>query len=190
MGLIIGLSVGGVVLLLAIIFVVWLVVTYNKFVKNRNGINESFSNMDVYLTKRYDLIPNLVETVKGYAKHESETLENVMTARYNAMNAVGGKDKFSKENALTNTLKSLFKVTENYPNLKADKHFSDLMSQLSRVEDEILNSRKYYNAVVTEFNTMCEAFPSNIVAKWFKFQKSTLFEVEDKEVRKNVQVKF
>ena len=190
LGLIIGLSVVGFVLLLAIIFVVWLIVTYNKFVKYKNNIEESFSNMDVYLNKRYDLIPNLVETVKGYAKHEQETMESVMQARYAAMNSSDGTDKFKKENALTGTLKSLFRVTENYPNLKADKHFTDLMNNLSRIEDEIMNSRKYYNAVVKEYNNHCVTIPSNLVAKWFKFEKATLFEVEDKEVRKNVKVKF
>lgn len=190
LGLIIGLSVAGGVLLLGIIFVIWMIVVYNKFISRSNSVKESFSNMDVYLNKRYDLIPNLVETVKGYAKHEKETLENVMQARYAAMNSLGGTDKFKKENNLSSTLKSLFKVTENYPNLKADKHFTDLMSNLSRIEDEIMNSRKYYNAVVKEYNDLCLKFPSNLIAKWFKFEQSTLFEVEDVEMRKNVKVKF
>ena len=190
MGLIIGLSVLGAVVLLAIIFVIWLIAVYNGFIKKRNDVDESFSTMDVYLNKRYDLIPNLVETVKGYAKHESETLENVMKARYSAMNATSSADKVKKENALTSTLKTLYKVTENYPQLKADKHFSELMKELSKVEDEILNSRKYYNGVVKDYNTALQVFPKNLVAKMFKFEKYELYQVEDVEVRKPVKVKF
>ncbi len=190
LGLIVGLSVAGGLLLLGIIFVIWMIAVYNKFISRGNNIKEGFSNIDVYLNKRYDLIPNLVETVKGYAKHEKETLENVMQARYAAMNSLGKVDKFEKENNLSRTLKSLFKVTENYPNLKADSHFTDLMSNLSRIEDEIMNARKYYNAVVKEYNDLCLKFPSNLVAKWFKFEQSTLFEVEDVEMRKNVKIKF
>lgn len=190
LGLIIGLSVAGGVLFLGIIFVIWLIVAYNKFISRGNNIKEGFSNIDVYLNKRYDLIPNLVETVKGYAKHEKETLENVMQARYAAMNSLGKVDKFEKENNLSRTLKSLFKVTENYPDLKSDRHFTDLMSSLRQIEDEIMNSRKYYNAVVKEYNDLCLKFPSNLVAKWFKFEPANLFVVEDAEMRKNIKVKF
>jgi len=190
LGLIIGLSVAGGLLFLGIIFVIWLIVAYNKFISRGNNIKEGFSNIDVYLNKRYDLIPNLVETVKGYAKHEKETLENVMQARYAAMNSLGKVDKFEKENNLSRTLKSLFKVTENYPDLKSDRHFTDLMSSLRQIEDEIMNSRKYYNAVVKEYNDLCLKFPSNLVAKWFKFEPANLFVVEDAEMRKNIKVKF
>ncbi len=190
LGLIIGLSVAGGLLFLGIIFVIWLIVVYNKFISRGNNIKEGFSNIDVYLNKRYDLIPNLVETVKGYAKHEKETLENVMQARYAAMNSLGKVDKFEKENNLSRTLKSLFKVTENYPDLKSDRHFTDLMSSLRQIEDEIMNSRKYYNAVVKEYNDLCLKFPSNLVAKWFKFEPANLFVVEDAEMRKNIKVKF
>lgn len=189
-GLIIGLSVAGGIVFLGILFVIWLVAVYNKLIRKRNAVDESFSNMDVYLNKRYDLIPNLVETIKGYAKHEKETLENVMKARYAAMNAQAGKDKFENENGLSSTLKSLFKVSESYPDLKADKNFTKLMSELSRIEDEIMNSRKYYNAVVQEYTNLRQSFPSSIVAKWFKFEARALYQVEDKEVRKNVKVQF
>ncbi len=189
-GLIIGLSIAGGIVFLGIIFVIWLIAVYNSLIRKRNAVDEAFSNMDVYLNKRYDLIPNLVETVKGYAKHEKETLENVMKARYAAMNAQGGKEKFKNENGLSSTLKSLFKVSENYPDLKADKNFAKLMSELSRIEDEIMNSRKYYNAVVQEYTNRQQTFPSSIVANWFKFERRELYQVEDKEVRKNVKVSF
>lgn len=189
-GLIIGLSIAGGIVFLGIIFVIWLIAVYNSLIRKRNAVDEAFSNMDVYLNKRYDLIPNLVETVKGYAKHEKETLENVMKARYAAMNAQGGKEKFKNENGLSSTLKSLFKVSENYPDLKADKNFAKLMSELSRIEDEIMNSRKYYNAVVQEYTNRQQTFPSSIVANWFKFERRELYQVEEKEVRKNVKVSF
>ncbi len=185
----IALIVVGVIALLGIIFAIWLVATYNGFIRHRNNVDEAFSTMDVYLKKRYDVIPNLVETVKGYAKHESEALEGVMRARYDAMNANGG-EKIKKENALSSTLKSLFKVTENYPDLKADKHFTELMKTLNEIEAELVSARKYYNGTVKIYNTKREVFPSSIIAKWFKFEKRELFEVEAPEERKNVKVQF
>jgi len=178
--------VGGVLLLI----IIWVIASYNGFVKLRNAIEEAFSTMDVYLKKRYDLIPNLVETVKGYAKHEKETLEAVMQARNIAMGAQSMEDKVAGENMLTGTLKSLFAVAEAYPDLKANANFMDLQKQLQRMEDEIASSRKYYNAIVKEFNTKREVFPSVIVAKMFKFTKKPLFEVADETERENVQVKF
>lgn len=186
----VALLVIGVIAGLAILFGLFVMLTYNKFVRQKNDVEEAFSTMDVYLKKRYDLIPNLVETVKGYAKHEKEALENVMKARYSAMNAGSTNEKVKGENALSSTLKSLFKVTENYPELKADKHFSELMGQLKEVENEIVNARKYYNGTVKMFNTKCDVFPSSIIARWFKFQKLDLFEVADAEERQNVKVQF
>lgn len=186
----IALIIVGVVVFLALVVAIWFVATYNKFVRLRNDVDEAFSTMDVYLKKRYDLIPNLVETVKGYAKHEKEVLENVMKARYNAMNSSNANDKVRSENMLSSTLKSLFKVTENYPDLKADKNFTQLMNELSHVEDEIVNARKYYNGTVKMFNNKIEVFPSSIVARAFKFEKRNLFEVEAPEERKNVKVQF
>lgn len=174
---------------LVLIFGLWVWIGYNKFVKLRNDVDESYSTMDVYYKKRYDLIPNLVNTVKGYAKHEKETLENVMAARYNAMNATLS-NRAQEENALSSTLKSLFKLTENYPDLKADKNFMSLMNTLQSVEDEIVSARKYYNGCVKMLNTKCETFPSLILAKWFKIKKRPLFEVEDAVERKNVKVEF
>ncbi len=186
----IALIVVGVVVFLALVVGIWIMATYNSLTRMSNDVDEAFSTMDVYLKKRYDLIPNLVETVKGYVKHEKETLENVMKARYNAMNAVGTNDQVAKENVLSSTLKSLFKVTENYPDLKADKNFSQLMHELRSVEDEIVNARKYYNGTVKRYNNKREVFPNSIVAGWFKFLKRDLFEVEAPEERKNVKVQF
>lgn len=186
----IALIIVGVVVFFALVVAIWFVATYNKFVRLRNDVDEAFSTMDVYLKKRYDLIPNLVETVKGYAKHEKEVLENVMKARYNAMNSSNANDKVRSENMLSSTLKSLFKVTENYPDLKADKNFTQLMNELSHVEDEIVNARKYYNGTVKIYNTKIDVFPSSIIARAFKFEKRNLFEVEAPEERKNVKVQF
>ena len=162
---------------------------YNGFVKLRNMKDEAFATMDVYLKKRYDLIPNLVETVKGYASHEKDTLEKVIAARNMAASATSVKDKMAGENALTGTLKTLFAVAESYPDLKANQNFMDLQKQLQSLEGEIAQSRKYYNGVVKEFNTKIEIFPSNIVAGIFKFLKAPYFEIEEGE-RENVKVSF
>ena len=191
LGAILGISISvGVVALILIAILLWIVLSYNKFVKLRNKIDESYSTMDAYLTKRYELIPNLVATVKGYAKHESETLEKVIKARNSAVNAKTIEDKAKNENVVSGTLKSLFALTESYPNLKADTSFNNLMNELKTNENEVLNARKYYNALVNEFNTLRDKFPTNIIANKFKFEKRALFEVEDTAVRKNVKVEF
>lgn len=179
-----------IILGIVLIIVIWAVSSYNGFVKLRNKVEEAFSTMDVYLVKRYDLIPNLVETVKGYAKHESETLEKLISARNMAMGAKTVEEKVAGENALQGTLKSLFALSEAYPDLKANVNFVDLQSQLNSMEGEIANARKYYNAVVKMFNTKVEVFPSNIIANIFKFTRKPLFEVDDGEQRKNVKVEF
>ena len=177
--------VGAVVL----IIILWFISSYNGFVRLKNSIEEAFSTMDVYMKKRYDLIPNLVETVKGYAKHESETFEKVVAARNMAAGASTTQDKIAGENMLTQTLRSLFALAENYPELKANQNFMDLQGQLSGIENEIASSRKYYNAVVREFNTKREAFPSSIVAGMFHFEKREMFEIAS-EQRENVKVQF
>lgn len=181
-----GFIIFGVILLLTGLF---LVVNYNGFIKLRNTVEEAFSTMDVYLKKRYDLIPNLIETVKGYAKHESVTFQNVVEARSKAMNAQSIEERQNSENALTGTLKSLFALSEGYPELKADRQFLDLQNQLQKVEEDIAQSRKYYNAVVKSMNTKVESFPSNLVATVFGFKKSDFFTVQELE-RENVRVSF
>ena len=176
----------GILILLVLIFVV----LYNGFIRLKNDCDEAFATMDVYLKKRYDLIPNLVETVKGYAVHESQTLEQVVAARNMAQSAATPEAKIAGENALQGTLKSLFAIAESYPDLKANENFLDLSDQLKAVEEDIANARKYYNAVVKQFNTKCEVFPSNLIASMFRFEKKPMFEVSAAEGRENVKVSF
>ncbi|MDD5016748.1 MAG: LemA family protein [Eubacteriales bacterium] len=178
--------VGAVLFLL----IIWIIASYNGFVRLKNSIEEAFSTMDVYLKKRYDLIPNLVETVKGYASHEKETLERVMAARNMAASAKTMDERVEGENMLAGTLKTLFAVAEAYPDLKANTSFLELQGELRRIEDEIANSRKYYNAVVKTYNTKREVFPSVIIAGLFRFEKKPLFEVSAEEQRENVKVQF
>lgn len=175
---------------IVVIIAIWLVSGYNGFIKMRNMVEEAFATMDVYLKKRYDLIPNLVETVKGYAKHESGTFEKVVQARNFAQGANTIEDKIAGENMLSGTLKSLFAIAEAYPDLKANANFMDLQKQLQKLEEDIANSRKYYNAIVREFNTMVESFPSNLIAAVFKFVRKPMFEVEEETERQNVKVQF
>ncbi len=163
---------------------------YNGLVKLRNLVEEAFATMDVYLKKRYDLIPNLVETVKGYAAHEAGTLEKVVQARNMAASAGSVEDRIEGENMLSGALKSLFALAEAYPDLKANTNFMDLQVQLQKVEEDIANSRKYYNATVREYNTKTEVFPYNIIAGMFKFVRKPLFEVTEEAERQRVDVKF
>jgi LemA protein len=172
-----------------VIIVIWFISSYNHFVSLRNRVEEAFSTMDVYLKKRYDLVPNLVETVKGYAKHESSTFENIVKARNMAMGAQTMEERAQGENMLTGTLKSLFALAENYPELKANQSFLDLQAQLASIENDIVNARKYYNAIVREFNIACQAFPSVIVANFMHLEKKQMFEIEGQE-RQNVKVQF
>ena len=179
-----------IILGIAVLCAIWVITAYNGFVRLRNTVEEAFSTMDVYLKKRYDLIPNLVETVKGYAAHEAGTLEKVVQARNFAAGAKTIEDKIQGENMLQGTLKSLFAIAEAYPDLKANTNFLDLQKQLQRIEEDIANSRKYYNAVVKEFNIKTESFPSNIIAGIFNFTRRTMFEVNDEAEREAVKVQF
>ena len=189
-GAVIGLGVGGgVFLLLVIFFAVWISLR-NKLVRLKNQSEEAWATTDVQLKKRYDLIPNLVEAVKGYAKHESGTLEAVIKARNNAISATTPNAKIDADNALSGTLKSLFKLQEAYPDLKANQNFMDLQRQLRSVEDEIAAARKYYNAVVREYNTALVVFPSNLVAHGMRLEKLKYFELDSEEERQNVRVQF
>lgn len=176
---------GGVLLVL----VIWVILAYNALVRMRIMVEEAFSTMDVYMKKRYDLIPNLVETVKGYAEHEKETLENVIAMRNRAAGAGSVEERLHAENALTETLKSLFALAEAYPDLKANVNFMDLQGQLRTLEDEIANSRRYYNGTVRQYNTRREVFPSSIIAGMFHFEKKPLYEIATEE-RQNVKVQF
>lgn len=179
-----------VIVVLILLLVLWFIRGYNNLVMLRNDAREGYSTMDVYLKKRFDMIPNLVETVKGYAKHEATTLEKVVSARNMVMDAKDINEKLAGENALTSTLRSLFAVAEAYPDLKANTNFNQLQRSIEDIEMEISNSRKYYNATVKMLNNACEVFPSNIIASMFKFEKMAMFEVDDVEERKNVKVSF
>lgn len=182
--------IGIIIAAVVAIIIIWAVASYNGFIRLRNTIEEAFSTMDVYLKKRYDLIPNLVETVKGYASHEKETLERVVAARNMAASATTLEDKVEKENILQGTLKSLFAIAEAYPDLKANTNFLALQSELARIEDEIANSRKYYNAVVKQNNIKRETLPSAIIASMFGFDKKPMFEVGGEQEREAVKVQF
>ncbi|MBS3987696.1 MAG: LemA family protein [Erysipelotrichaceae bacterium] len=164
--------------------------SYNSFVSLRNRVEEAFSTMDVFMMKRYDLIPNLVETVKGYTKHEQETLEKVIQARNMAVNASSPEDKMKAEGEFSGVLSRLFALSEAYPDLKANQQFLDLQSQLKLIEDDIAQSRKFYNGTTRQYNTTIETFPNNIIAGIFKFTRKPLFEVEDPSQRQNVKVQF
>ena len=179
-----------IVLAIVVLLVLWLVSSYNGFVRLRNKSEGAFSAMDVSLKKRYDLIPNFVETVKGYAKHEQDTLQAVINARNMAMNANSPEQKIVNDNALSGTLKSLFALTESYPDLKANQNFLSLQNQLSRIEEEIAGSRRYYNGVVNKYNTKTEMFPGNILASLFGFKRKPLYEVNSEAERENVKVSF
>ncbi|MDE6411565.1 MAG: LemA family protein [Clostridia bacterium] len=185
----IGVGVGAAVLLIIILFIIRISLG-NKLLRLKNQVEEAWSTIDIHLKKRYDLIPNLVETVKGYAKHESGTLEAVIQARNIAISAKTTGEKIDAENALSGTLKSLFKLQEAYPQLKANQNFMDLQRQMRDIEDEISAARRYYNAVVREFNTRLEVFPSNIVARRMRLEKQKYFELDSEEERKNVKVQF
>ncbi len=162
---------------------------YNSLASLKLKVEEAFSTMDVYLKKRHDLIPNLVETVKGYAKHESETLEKVIAARNSAVSATGDA-RIESENALSGALGKLFALSEAYPELKADTQFTSLQSQLTKVEEDIAQARKYYNGTVRTYNQKCITVPSNIIAGLFHFEQKPYFEVTNEAERENVQVKF
>ena len=170
--------------------VLWIVLTYNRLITLRNRTKEAWSDIDVQLKRRYNLIPNLVETVKGYATHEREVLENVTKARNQAMAAESIEDKGKAENFLSSTLKSLFAVSENYPDLKASQNFLELQKELRDTEDKIQASRRFYNTNVRDLNTKIETFPSNVIAQKFNFQKMEFFEIEEAEAREPVKVKF
>jgi len=179
-----------IVLIIVFVLALWLAGTYNSLVKIKNRAKEAWSDIDVQLKRRYNLIPNLVETVKGYAVHEREVFEKVTEARAKAMGAQGMKEKAQAENMLTNTLKSLFAVSENYPDLKASVNFLELQRELRDTEDKIQAARRFYNTNVRDLNIKRESFPSNIVAQMFNFKKMDLFELEEAAARETPRVNF
>lgn len=169
--------------------VVWIIAVYNGLIKLKNRVDEAWSDIDVQLKRRYNLIPNLVNTVKGYASHERELFEKVTQARTAAMGAQTPGEKEKAENMLSDTLKSLFAVAENYPDLKANQNFLELQRELSDTENKIQASRRFYNGNVRDFNTKIQIFPNNIIAGMLKFTQREFFEADEGE-KENVKVEF
>jgi LemA protein len=184
---------GLIILIIVIVVALWGVAIYNRLVRLRTRSEEAWSDIDVQLKRRYDLIPNLIETVKGYAEHEKEVFQKVTEARTQAMGAQTVEEHAKSENMLTGALKSLFAVSENYPDLKANENFLELQRELTDTENKIQASRRFYNTNVRDLNIVTETFPSNIIANWFKFVKKEFFELDEAEAeaaQKPVEVKF
>ncbi len=179
-----------IIIIIAVFAVGWLIVAFNNLVRRRYRVREAWSDIDVQLKRRYDLIPNLVETVKGYAAHEREVFENVTAARTRAMGTEDPGERLKAENALTGTLKTLFAVAENYPQLKANENFLHLQQELTDTENKIQAARRFYNGTVMDFNTAIAVFPTNLIAGLFGFSKEPFFEVESEAERGSVKVKF
>lgn len=178
-----------VLLVIIVVLLVLVISLYNKLVHLKIKTEEAWSEIDTQLKRRYDLIPNVVETVKGYAKHESSIFEEVTRARTAAMGAKSPVEQAQAENGLSGALKSLFAVAENYPELKANTNFLQLQTTLATIEDDIQKSRRFYNAVVRDFNTAIYTFPSNVIAGLFNFAKKDFFEIGEAE-KENVKVQF
>lgn len=179
-----------IIVAIVVVIVLWVVASFNGLVVLKNRAKEAWADIDVQLKRRYDLIPNLVETVKGYATHERELFEKVTQARANAMNAQGIQAKGDAENMLSGTLKSLFAVSENYPELKASQNFLALQNELTDTEDKIQAARRFYNTNVRDLNIKVESFPANIIAKSFGFTGMDLFQTANDAERQPVAVKF
>ncbi len=178
-----------IVIVVVVLLVLWVMGTYNSLVTLRNRVKDAWSQIDVQLKRRFDLIPNLVETVKGYTKHESETLENVVKARNTYLSASLPEEQMKADGELTKAINKLFALTESYPDLKANQNFQDLQKELQQTEDKVAMSRQFYNDIVMQYNNKVETVPSNIIASIFKFTKEAFFQALEEE-RENVKVKF
>jgi LemA protein len=181
-----------VIAVIIVVVLLWILLSYNGLVRLTNQAKEAWADIQVQLKRRYDLIPNLVESVKGYAAHEKTTFEDVTNARANAINASAPADKAAAENMLSGTLKSLFAVAENYPELKANQNFLQLQAELTDTEDKIQASRRFYNTSVMQLNTAEQSFPGNIIANSFGFKPMALFELDaaDSAAAEPVKVQF
>jgi LemA protein len=182
--------VGWIVLAVLILLVIWVIALYNGLVRLKVQTDNAWADIDVQLKRRYDLIPNLVETVKGYAAHEKGTLEAVINARNRAMSATGPADKAEAENMLSGALKSLFALSEAYPQLRAVESFTSLQNSLTQIEDNVQNARRYYNAVVRDLNTKILQFPTNIFAGMLGFKQREFFEISNAAEREAPKVSF
>ena len=178
-----------IILIIAVLLFLFIISLYNKLVTSRQKVKNAWSQIDVQLQRRFDLIPNLVETVKGYMGHEEGVLTKVTELRTSWANAKSVSEKAELDNELSGTLKTIMAVSEAYPDLKANQNFMDLQGQLAQVENDIANSRRYYNAIVRDYNTKRETFPSVLVANLFHFEKRPLFEIVE-EQRENIKVEF
>ena len=179
-----------IALIILIAVIAFVIATYNGLVVARQKVKNAWSQIDVQLQRRFDLIPNFVETVKGYMAHEKETLEKVTELRTSWTNATTVDEKAELNNQLSGTLKTIMAVSENYPDLKANQNFLEMQEELRNTENKISFSRQFYNDSVTMYNTKLEVFPSNLIAGWFKFTAESLFAAESDEARKNVKVDF
>jgi LemA protein len=179
-----------IIITVLVLIILWVIMAFNGLVLLKNRSKEAWADIDVQLKRRYDLIPNLVETVKGYATHERELFEKVTQARTAAMGATGLKDKADAENALSGTLKSLFAVAENYPDLKASSNFLELQRELTDTEDKIQAARRFYNTNVRDLNIKIESFPANIIASSFGFKEMELFQTANDAEKQPIAVKF
>ena len=178
-----------IAIIILVVVAMWVISTYNNLVQLRNKVKNAFAQIDAQLQRRFDLIPNLVETVKGYAGHEKEVLENVTASRSGYMNATSNEQKMEMNNQLTSTLKTLFAVAENYPDLKANTNFMSLQEELSETEDKIVYASQFYNDAVTIYNNKIQMFPGNIIAGIFGFKEEALFNVTE-DARKAPKVQF
>ena len=180
----------GIVIAIIVLIAIYVLVQYNSFIKLNYRVKKAFSTMDVYLKKRLDLIPNIVETVKGYAKHESETLIAVIEKRGSNYDSMTEEQKIESGAAISSVIPNIMALAESYPDLKANQNFMNLSNQLEAVEEDIANSRKYYNGTVKRYNMSVQTIPTNIIAGMFHFEKKPMFEVESQAERQNVKVKF
>jgi len=179
-----------IIIIVLVIVILWLVAVYNSLVTSRNRVNEAWADIEVQLKRRNDLIPNLVETVKGYATHERQLFEKVTEARTRAMGAKTIKEHAEAENFLSSTLKTLFAVAENYPTLRASENFLELQRELTDTEDKIQAARRFYNANVRDFNIKIQIFPNNLVTSLLKFTTQEFFELEEPREKEPIKVKF
>ncbi len=178
------------IVVIVVLIALYIGKTYNSLVRKRNTVEEAFATMDVYLKKRWDLIPNIVASVKGYAKHEAETLEKVISARNGGYQSLSADEKIEANKELSRGIASINVVAEQYPDLKANENFLNLNNQLQKNEEDIANARKYYNAVVKKYNNSVEMFPSSIVASMFKFARKAMFVIENEAEKQAVKVEF
>ena len=179
-----------VLVIIVILLLVCIISIYNRLVSSRLKVDNAWSQIDVVLQRRFDLIPNLVETVKGYMRHESETFEKISALRTSWSNSSTIAEKAKLDNELSSTLKTIMAVSESYPDLKANTNFLELSNELSNTEDKITFSRQFYNDTVTKYNTQLELFPSNIVAGMFNFKPRELFVIENNEAKNNIKIDF